>query len=106
MTRGRKPVKGRCPADHPLGEPEYHTGIYAPGSCELCGLGPIHGARASCPCSFERLGRRVCRECAIAYDFATHGASSIGHDFSEELVKEIWELIERGRRLLCQNLNV
>lgn len=70
------------------------------GECEGCGLAPLHPAvpagLSGCSESFLRNGKRVCRECAIAYDLITKGHTRIRTPWEAEVVNEVRMLLERG----------
>lgn len=70
-----------------------------PGPCSGCGVA-VHAAMHNCPCSFMRAGLRVCRRCAIGFDYATHGWSKIeGAPFNQPQIEMMRELFLRGVKI-------
>lgn len=79
----------------------HHSGQGRPsGRCEACGVGPLHpvvpAGLSWCSQSFLRNGKRVCRDCAIAYDLSQKGHTRIRTPWQAEVVTEVRMLLERG----------
>jgi hypothetical protein len=96
--RGPKPSTLLCPQGRPIGAPratEQFDWVRA-GPCDAHGGPTLHGALSNCTCSLLRGRRRLCRDCAIAYDYLTTGSSRLDRSWDPRLVAEVRELLDRG----------
>ena len=98
MLRCARVERPTCIDGHPLGKIR-NKGVpwFEPGACEVCGIAPLHGALATCRCSFWKNGKRVCRECAIGIDYIEKDGSRITESpFSAGEVLRMKDLFSRG----------